>query len=287
MMPYTYFREEIDLLGRLPVPREKRIDLALDYFNKEYEKLIYKNITRTLLLKDALVDTIEIGKLEKADFGYYFIVNFAENKKLYVNFILNNNDPEIFNLKKKIDPKNYLYGNLFPAVCYIMQVTLHPYQNKVNLNESFNYNDVHFTLDDYDDEELQGQSNSKINHYKGSWKEYLDLMEEVVDLDLPSGTLWCKYNLGVNPNQLITPEDWYGGYYAWGELEGNKSVYDWDHYSHGYGPYDLYKYVNNKEYAADDNDNKVDNLTELLPEDDAAYQFKKSYNFKFHIPTKE
>ena len=31
----------------------------------------------------------------------------------------------------------------------------------------------------------------------------------------------------------------------------------------------------------------IDNLTKLLPEDDAAYQNKKFYNFKFHIPTKE
>ena len=176
MIPYTYFREETDSLGRLPVPREKRIDLALDYFNKEYEKLIYKNITRTLLLKDALVDTIEITGLEKTDFGFYFTVNFAENKKLYINFILNNNDPVVFDLKKKTDPKNYLWKNLFPTVCYIMQVTLRPYQNKVNLNESFNYNNVRFALDDFDnDEELQGQSSSKTNHYKGSWKEYLDI----------------------------------------------------------------------------------------------------------------
>ena len=152
MIPYTYFHEEPDSIGRLPIPREKRIDLALDYFNKEYEKLIYKNITRTLLLKDALVDTIEIGGLEKTDFGFYFTVNFTENKKLYVNFILNNNDPEAFNPKKNTDPKNYLWKNLFPTVCYIMQVTLRPYQNKVNLNESFNYN-TRFTLDDFDDNE--------------------------------------------------------------------------------------------------------------------------------------
>ena len=145
---------------------------------------------------------------------------------------------------------------------------------------------IQFALDDFDDEKIQGQINSKVK-YKGGIKEWLDLMNEVVDLGLPSGTLWCKYNLGVNPNQLSKAEDWYGKYYAWGELEGNKSIYDWDHYDHGYGPYDLYKYVNNKEYAADDNDNKVDNLTNLLSEDDAAYQFKKCHNYKFHIPTKE
>ena len=40
-----------------------------------------------------------------------------------------------------------------------------------------------------------------------------------IDLGLPSGTLWCKYNVGVtNPNRLNTAKDWYGNYYAWGEV---------------------------------------------------------------------
>ena len=146
---------------------------------------------------------------------------------------------------------------------------------------------IQLALDDFDDEEPVQNIKSKQVQNRDYTKEYLDLMNEVVDLGLPSGTLWCKYNLGVKPDQLNTSEDWYGGYYAWGELEANKPIYDWDHYDHGYGPYDFYKYVNNKEYAADDNDNKVDNLTELLPKDDAAYQFKKCHNFKFHIPTKK
>ena len=146
---------------------------------------------------------------------------------------------------------------------------------------------IQLALDDFDDEQIQNIKSKQVQN-RDYTKEYLDLLKyEVVDLGLPSGTLWCKYNLDVNPNQLSNAENWYGGYYAWGELEANKPIYDWDHYDHGYGPYDFYKYVNNKEYAADDNDNKVDNLTELLPKDDAAYQFKKCHNFKFHIPTKE
>jgi len=48
-------------------------------------------------------------------------------------------------------------------------------------------------------------------------------MDYVVDLGLPSGTLWCKYNLDCNWDLLndivnthpkdIKPEDWYGNYY--------------------------------------------------------------------------
>ena len=43
-----------------------------------------------------------------------------------------------------------------------------------------------------------------------------------VDLGLPSGTLWCKYNMGCDYNKLnkypksSKAEDWYGDYYKWG-----------------------------------------------------------------------
>ena len=62
-------------------------------------------------------------------------------------------------------------------------------------------------------------------------------MEDVIDLGLPSGTCWFKYNFGVdykkldsNPNpEHLFPEDWYGKYYAWGELEPKMS-YTRDNY---------------------------------------------------------
>ena len=56
--------------------------------------------------------------------------------------------------------------------------------------------------------------------------------EGFVDLGLASGTLWSKYNLGVNPEDLSTPESWYGNYYAWGELE-TKTNYSWSTYKFG------------------------------------------------------
>ena len=149
---------------------------------------------------------------------------------------------------------------------------------------------IKFALDDFEDQkDIQGQVNSKVK-YQGGTKEYVDLMNEVVDLGLPSGTLWCKYNLGATckPNNN---KSWYGDYYAWGELEPNKKKYDWDHYKFYDGPdtkttkkidiepeYYITKYTN---YLAD----TEKQLKELLPEDDAAFQFKKLHNFKFHIPT--
>ena len=150
---------------------------------------------------------------------------------------------------------------------------------------------IQLALDDFDDEEqVQNIKSKQINH-RDYTKEYLDLVkDEVVDLDLPSGTLWCKYNLDVDPTKLSNVEDWYGRYYAWGELEGNKTnkkgeiYFEYDNYKFGNDYDKLTKYCNNPEYGLK---GFTDNLTELLPEDDAAYQNKKFLNFKFHIPTKE
>ena len=149
---------------------------------------------------------------------------------------------------------------------------------------------IQLALDDFDDEEQVQNIKSKQVQNRDYTKEYLDLMEEVVDLGLPSGTLWCKYNLGVKPNQLTNAEDWYGCYYAWGELEGNKTNKDdkiyfgWDNYKYGKDYNKLTKYCTNSIKGLY---GFTDNLTELLPEDDTAYQKKKLYNYKFHIPSKE
>ena len=149
---------------------------------------------------------------------------------------------------------------------------------------------LQLALDDFDDEYQVQNIKSKQVQNRDYTKEYLDLMEEVVDLGLPSGTLWCKYNLGVDQNQLSKPNNWYGDYYACGELEPNKTNEDgdfyfgWENYKFGKDYNKLTKYCNNYKYGLN---GFTDNLTELLPEDDAAYQNKKLHNFKFHIPTKE
>ena len=155
---------------------------------------------------------------------------------------------------------------------------------------------IQLALDDFDDEDqVQNNIKSKQVQNRDYTKEYLDLMNDVVDLGLPSGTLWCKYNLGVNPNQLLIPKDWYGNYYAWAELEPNKTdkdgtiCFDWSNYKYGNlsnksTKYRLTKYCSDPDYGLK---HFKDNLTQLQPEDDTAYQNKKLHNFKFHIPTKE
>ena len=143
---------------------------------------------------------------------------------------------------------------------------------------------IQLALDDFDDEEqVQNIKSKQVNH-RDYTKEYLDLMKDVVDLGLPSGTLWCKYNLGVDQNQLSKADDWYGDYYAWGELKGNKPEFRWINYKFGKAFDNLTKYCNRSSYGLK---RFTDNLTQLLPEDDVAYQNKKLHNFKFHIPTKD
>ena len=82
---------------------------------------------------------------------------------------------------------------------------------------------------------------------------------EYVDLGLPSGTLWATCNIGAS-----IPEDM-GDYFAWGET-APKEKYDMDNYK-------WYDSSSDKltKYCTDDKYGTVDNKTELLPEDDAAY----------------
>jgi len=67
--------------------KEWRIEYSIKYFNKQFNDLINKKIIRTLLDKNANIDEINISELKKADFGYYFIINYG-NGKLYANFLI-------------------------------------------------------------------------------------------------------------------------------------------------------------------------------------------------------
>ena len=89
------------------------------------------------------------------------------------------------------------------------------------------------------------------------------LNHKLVDLGLPSGTLWATCNIGAS-----TPEE-YGCYFAWGETEssceGKDSFKDGTYifYTDNLGS-GITKYNYHEEYGY------VDNLTMLEPEDDAA-----------------
>ena len=77
----------------------------------------------------------------------------------------------------------------------------------------------------------------------------------VVDLGLPSGTLWADRNVGAD-----NPED-AGDYFAWGETT-TKSTYSWSNYKHG----------NDGDSVVAKKYNKSDRRTTLERIDDVAYQ---------------
>ena len=108
----------------------------------------------------------------------------------------------------------------------------------------------------------------------GDQKSFTTLNYVYVDLGLPSGTLWATCNVGAG-----NPED-YGDYFAWGETR-TKDTYDWSTYQYCNGDeYTLTKYCNRSYYGYN---GFTDNLTTLLPEDDAA---TANWGGDWRMPTK-
>ena len=96
-----------------------------------------------------------------------------------------------------------------------------------------------------------------------------------VDLGLPSGLLWATCNIGAN-----TPED-YGDYFAWGETQP-KGTYNWTTYQYCNGSNNTFtKYCSNSSCGYN---GFTDNLTTLLPEDDAV---TANWGGGWRMPTKE
>ena len=96
-----------------------------------------------------------------------------------------------------------------------------------------------------------------------------------VDLGLPSGLLWATCNLGAN-----NPED-YGDYFAWGETQP-KDDFSWTNYQYCMGSFNtLTKYCNNPDIGYN---GFIDDLTTLLPEDDAA---TANWGDEWRMPPKE
>ena len=91
---------------------------------------------------------------------------------------------------------------------------------------------IQLALDDFDDDEVQNIKSKQVNH-RDYTKEYLDLMKVAVDLGLPSGTLWCKCNLGAE-NEYN-----YGDYYTWGELTPKDEKYTDENYTYKGNPKQL------------------------------------------------
>ena len=105
----------------------------------------------------------------------------------------------------------------------------------------------------------------------------------LIDLGLPSGTLWMDRNIGAKKI-----ED-YGLYFAWGETQGytadevgKTKQFSWADYKYANGDEDkLTKYCSASSFG---NEGYTDNLTELELSDDAAYAYT---NGKCNMPTYE
>lgn len=117
-------------------------------------------------------------------------------------------------------------------------------------------------------------TNSYVTMY-GNEMSFITPEHAYVDLGLPSGLLWATCNVGAE-----TPEE-YGDYFAWGETQP-KDTYNWSTYQYCNGSSStLTKYCNNSSYGYN---GFTDNLTILLPEDDAA---TVNWGGNWRIPTKE
>lgn len=121
-----------------------------------------------------------------------------------------------------------------------------------------------------------------INVAKRHFNEVRSHNYKLIDLGLPSGTLWMDRNIGAK-----SPTD-FGLYFAWGETKGytadeisKTKQFEWIDYKYANSAYDSFtKYCNNSNYG---NDGYTDSLVTLQTTDDAAYQFT---NGKCQMPTK-
>lgn len=98
----------------------------------------------------------------------------------------------------------------------------------------------------------------------------------MVDLGLPSGTLWATTNLGAKQ-----PED-HGNYYAWAETNGydeGKTCFSWKNYKYCKGaPTTLTKYCTKSSYGQVDHKKQIDETDDII---------KNGCGYYYAIPTKE
>ena len=127
---------------------------------------------------------------------------------------------------------------------------------------------INISIDDFDfndNNTIELQKKHSIKTY--NVEKYISL--GLVDMGLPSGNFWAKYNIGVNPNKLNSNNAWFGEYYAWGELQP-KLNYNLLDYAFANGKMTLY--------------NSEDGIKTLMPKEDIA---TVSLGPEWRMPTKE
>lgn len=149
-------------------------------------------------------------------------------------------------------------------------------KNKV-IKENFNLDNFDFNAEiknqsiKLDKAKASSHALQKANHLE-------DISKSFVDLDLPSGILWCKYNLGAK-----NPEDT-GKYFQWGATTGYdektaRAQFNWET-TPGNNSQKIfdYKQFNEYKHTLVDEDNK------LLQNNDAAFI---TYGPGCYIPTED
>ena len=139
-----------------------------------------------------------------------------------------------------------------------------------------------FNIDITDDDQKLNKKHISVN---SQIDEYM-FNTLFVDLGLPSGTLWCKGDLGdidINGNDIREGK---GKFYAWGEVEPKErydySTYKW--FNRVWNDKTLtYEYKLTKYFASNSTFGIDDNRCELEPEDDPVYLQYNNENC--HIPT--
>ena len=84
---------------------------------------------------------------------------------------------------------------------------------------------IQLALDDYQDIKPNSSisKDNDIINVDDVIQQRIELDKYTVDLGLPSGTRWCKFNMGCDFDLLnnypedTKSEDWYGGYFSWDE----------------------------------------------------------------------
>lgn len=142
-------------------------------------------------------------------------------------------------------------------------------------------------------EGLGTQALNEAEHAEGTYNKSNNILNiEFIDLGLPSGTKWAKYNIGAtNGNTAIS---WYGNYYSWAEINARTVDYNegtcqppcnWNNCQYANGEYNkLTKYCPSDKSNYWDGDGSPDDLINLEDSDNIAIQ---TLGGQWTIPTKE
>lgn len=156
----------------------------------------------------AYMDLRDVSRLEgSAIVGTFYSLQYNEKSGQYEFLVEDNSD--VINIKGNTDGAES-YVVLFPNTLengeIISVATRERYYFKEGIEKSnFYYNDIN-------------------NPTPLVWEEYPYSNEhEYVDLGLPSGTRWAKYNIGVNSADLQEAKDYYGHYFLWSHVVDVKS----------------------------------------------------------------